>query len=97
MTHIHNLNLIVVNSVHMTSEKVGRVHATNVCITMKITFAGRSRKMEWLDSGFDRNEKGEVFIYWECNECGFGIIGNGLQKPVCKCPYCGKGPEDGCS
>ena len=51
--------------------------------------------MEWINSGFDRNEKGEIVIYWQCSECGFEGHGVGMMKPVCACPNCKKEPTDG--
>ena len=51
--------------------------------------------MEWINSGFDRNEKGEIVIYWKCSECGFEGHGVGMMKPVCACPQCRKEPENG--
>lgn len=50
--------------------------------------------MEWINTGFERNEKGEVVIYWECSECEFEAFGVGMQKPVCACPICKREPEN---
>lgn len=44
--------------------------------------------MNWCNSGFERNSKAEVFLIWECSECGCEIVGNGLEKPTCDCPSC---------
>lgn len=39
-------------------------------------------------SGFERNDKAEVTIFWECQKCGYEIAG-GLDRPEIPCPCCG--------
>ena len=44
---------------------------------------------EWENSGFERNEKGEVILIWECIKCGYEV-GAGLNPPPIPCPHCNK-------
>ena len=50
------------------------------------------KSMEWENAGFERDENGNVFLYWECSACGFTVMG-GLEVPKCNCPNCGCGVE----
>ena len=45
-------------------------------------------KTKWICSGFERNAKAQVLIFWECEECEFEMPGNGLNPPDCECPEC---------
>ena len=47
----------------------------------------------WECSGFERNEKGETWIIWECQNCGQEVAA-GLQPPDVPCPYCGAGKKE---
>ncbi len=43
----------------------------------------------WECSGFERNEKGEVWLVWECANCGTEVLG-ALNPPTAPCPNCHK-------
>ena len=46
----------------------------------------------WINVGFDRNEKAEVRLIWECTQCGSQFYG-GMEPPRCECPECKRRKE----
>jgi rubrerythrin len=49
----------------------------------------QTNKDAWYCSGFERNAKAEVQLFWACSVCDYEVKGKGLNAPDFVCPCCG--------